>query len=141
MRHRLVLALLAAPVLAAWMSSAARPQGREVWPVTNPSLTVTPATILSQPGQLIAFSCYNPNNVAGWVQVYDTTGAVVVGTTVPRTSLPLPRSSSSGMAQASTSSSGAVGVIALLNGMKVAAVGADGSSAMVSAVSCDFFTR
>jgi hypothetical protein len=56
---------------------------------------------------------FNPNNVVSYIQVFDTTGAVTLGTTTPTFVIPLP-------AGAAANVEFTIG-ISLTNGIKIAA--------------------
>lgn len=57
---------------------------------SQPALSNTAVVIKASPGPVLWFSCYNPNAAALYLQLYDATAAVVVGTTAPSLTLPLP---------------------------------------------------
>jgi hypothetical protein len=57
-------------------------------------LTTTVTTVKSSAGELGLYHCLNPNTVSAYVQIFDTSGAVTLGTTVPVLSLGIPASSS-----------------------------------------------
>lgn len=56
----------------------------------NQGTTVT--TVKSGAGELGAYHCINPNASVAYVQIFDTSGAVTLGSTVPVLSLGLPAS-------------------------------------------------
>ena len=54
------------------------------------NLGTTVVTVKSGAGELGAYHCVNPNTTLAYVQIFDTAGAVTLGTTVPVLSLGLP---------------------------------------------------
>lgn len=56
---------------------------------TQAALSNTAVSIKGSPGAIQALACYNPNATVEYVQVYDTTGSVTVGTTPAKFSVPL----------------------------------------------------
>ena len=61
-------------------------------PFFNAALVATVVSVKGVPGMLSWTDIYNPNATIAYVQVFDaaTTGAVTLGTTPPRLSLPVP---------------------------------------------------
>lgn len=94
-----------------------------------PSVTTSIGTLKPSRGALAWISCYNANPVA-WLQLFDTTGTPVLGSTVPRLSIPL---SATAVTQAVTPAQ-------FLNGIKYAVTSsATGAiSPGTGAVSCNF---
>lgn len=78
----------------------------------------TAATVSGSAGKLSGFSVMNTNTTTAWMQVFDTTGAVTLGTTVPTASFPIPANSTAANGAGSNFVS-TVGM-AIANGIKVA---------------------
>jgi hypothetical protein len=96
------------------------------------SLAATVKTIKAGPGQLMWAACNNGNAGAVYIQMFDTTGAVVLGTTAPKLFLPL-ASASAGMQWIEAT---------FLNGIKVAVTTTPtGSSAPGATIDCTFGFR
>jgi hypothetical protein len=155
MRRFLPLALSASVVAAGWML-AARAQGIDpgiaaIVSALKATLTNTPVpaavngwtpfldaaqstivtTIKGGAGELGAYHCLNPNASAAYVQIFDTVGAVTLGSTVPVLSLGLPASDGGNLEWA-------MGVH-FANAIKVAVTTtATGSTAPGTAVDCNF---
>lgn len=53
------------------------------------ALTNTAVTIKTGRTTVVGITCYNPNVETMFVQMYDTTGAVIVGTTTPKATQPI----------------------------------------------------
>jgi hypothetical protein len=88
-------------------------------------------TVKSSAGALGAYHCLNPNATAAYVQIFDTNGAVTLGSTVPVLSLGLPASDGGNLEWTQG--------IHFANGIKVAATTtATGSTALGTAVDCNF---
>lgn len=84
--------LLAISGSSAWAQANSGDQ-----PKTAIALSTTVVTISGKAGQLVYAACGNPNAALTYVQVFDTTGAVTLGTTVPTVVLPLPVSNSASL--------------------------------------------
>lgn len=122
-----MLALAAAMMLVSCEPAFAQVRGAV--PVTAAALSTTVATIKSGNSTLQWLHCYNPSNAAAFVQIFDTAGAVTLGTTVPKVSIGI-ATLTSAMVPAPTS---------FLAGIKAAATTtATGSSAPSAAVVCNF---
>jgi hypothetical protein len=94
-------------------------------------LTTTVTTVKSSAGELGAYHCLNPNASAAYVQIFDTSGAVTLGSTVAVLSLGLPASSGGNLEWT-------IG-LHFNNAIKVAATTtATGSTAPSTAVDCNF---
>jgi hypothetical protein len=94
-------------------------------------LSTTVTTVKSSAGELGAYHCLNPNASAAYIQVFDTSGAVMLGTTTPVLSLGLPASDGGNLEWG-------MGVH-FANAIKVAATTtATGSTAPGTAIDCDF---
>lgn len=62
--------------------------------MATPTIAIKPAS-----GQLGLTICYNPNAAQVYIQVFDTAkGNVVLGTTVPKLSIPIPPTNTGGFA-------------------------------------------
>jgi hypothetical protein len=61
-------------------------------PVLASGLTTTVVTVKNSAGELGAYHCLNPNVAAAYVQIFDTSGTVTLGVTVPVLSLGIPAS-------------------------------------------------
>lgn len=119
--------LLAAVVLAALCASADA-QVSAPAPYRNVALSNVAATIKSTRGTIQWGTCYNPSNAVALVNLYDTSSAVVVGTTTPKLSIGI----------ASGANSPIMGPAQFLNAIKIAATTGDGSTAPSSNLICNF---
>jgi hypothetical protein len=100
-------------------------------PFLDAAQSTTVVTVKSSAGELGAYHCLNPNASAAYVQIFDTAGAVTVGTTTPVLSLGLPASDGGNLEWG-------MGVH-FANAIKVAATTtATGSTATSTAVDCNF---
>ena len=98
-------------------------------------LTTTVTTVKGSAGELGAYHCLNPNTASAYVQIFDTAGAVTLGTTVPVLSLGLPASASG---PGGGNLEWGMG-IHFANAIKVAATTtATGSTAPATALDCNF---
>lgn len=95
-------------------------------PVTEPGYTpvalnalTTTTTVSSVPGRFGAYMFMNLNSAPAFVQVFDTTGAVTLGTTAPTFVIPLEANSTA--ANGAGANVAFAGGINLANGCKVAA--------------------
>jgi hypothetical protein len=61
-------------------------QSLQVTPLLLAALTNTSQTVRSSGGGFESFSCYNPNSSVSYVQVFDISGSVTVGTSTPKLS-------------------------------------------------------
>lgn len=121
---------LAAALMAWSLPAAAQSQGFA--PVLTNGLSTTPKVVKASNGAVELVACYNPNASAAYVQLFDTTGAVTLGTTTPKMSIGIP---------ATQHVSVQVGA-AFLAGIKVAATTtATGSTAPSAALDCNFAIR
>lgn len=50
----------------------------------------TVQTIKDGPGKLFGLIVQNPNNAAAWIQLFDESGTITVGSTTPKQSYPVP---------------------------------------------------
>lgn len=115
----LLFSLLATPALA--LDGAA--------PRLTTALTNSAQTLFGASARLAWYQCLNPSNAAAYVQLFDTTSAVVLGTTVPNAVVSLYTNESQfGMVD-----------LNFFTGVKVAATTtAAGSSAPSAALTCTF---
>lgn len=65
-------------------------------PAIYAAQTTTVRTVKGSQGVLAMVMAYNPNATAAYVQVFDTAGAVTLGTTVPVDIIPVPPASNAG---------------------------------------------
>jgi hypothetical protein len=95
-------------------------------------LSTTVQTVKSSAGTLGAYYCYNPNtSAAAYVQFFDTSGTVTLGTTTPVWSIGIPASSAANL--------DLVPGMTFSNAIKVAATTtATGSTAPTTAIDCNF---
>jgi hypothetical protein len=102
----------------------------QVTPVLVSALTNTATTIRSSGGGWESFSCYNPNSSVSYVQVFDISGSVTLGTSTPKLSYGIPANASWGMTDLA---------MVFANAIKVAATTtATGSTAPTNALVCNF---
>lgn len=95
------------------------------------ALTNTVLTVKSSNGVLGSWHCYNPSNAAAFVQVFNVTGTVTLGTTVPDLSF--------GMATLTNGGLEFTNGVVFSNAIKVAATTtATGSTAPSAALVCNF---
>lgn len=100
-------------------------------PSLKSALTATVVTVKSTNGVLGHLQCYNPSNAAAYVQVFDVSGAVTLGTTVPVLSF--------GLTTLTNNSVEFTNGYLFANAIKVAATTtATGSSAPSAALTCNF---
>lgn len=59
-------------------------------PVLATTLGTTVVTVKAVFGILTSYFIYNPNASAAYVQIFDTTGSVTLGSTVPKWSIAVP---------------------------------------------------
>jgi hypothetical protein len=99
------------------------------------SLTSSTQQVSPGPGSLLGWDCYNPNAAIAYVQIFDATTGVVLGTTVPNRVIPLNHNTTTGL-QAPSPPFG------VANGIQAAATTTQsGSTAPVSPVACEFYYR
>lgn len=92
---------------------------------SNTALTTTVVTVKGSAGQLGGYMIYNPNASAAYVQVFDVSGAVTLGTTRPDMVIAIPATSAANLDSAAG--------VAFANAIKIAAATTDsGSSALGS---------
>lgn len=100
-------------------------------PSRQSALSTTVQTVKGSAGQLYSYHCFNAAAATSYVQIFDTSGAVTLGTTTPALSLGLP-AGGAGNLHFTTG-------VAFANAIKVAATTtATGSSAPGTAVDCNF---
>lgn len=122
---RTLLALIAALVL---FPAAAFGLNGAVVNFVN-GLTTTVTTVGIAPGTLFWVQCYNPAAAVSYVQIFDTTGAVTLGTTPPTVAFGFPASSSQLLSLD----------MGISNGIKVAATTTpNGNVAPATALVCGF---
>lgn len=103
-------------------------------PVLANALSTTVKTVAASAAQLTFYHCSNPNTSAIYVQVFDISGTVTLGTSTPAISLRFP--GTDGTANLSQVN------LTFANAIKVAATTtATGSSAPSTAVDCNFGYR
>ncbi|SRR5579885_1944922 len=96
------------------------------------SLSNTAVTVKSSAGTLQSYYCYNPNASVAYVQIYDTSGAITVGTTTPKWSIGIPATSAANLGLPQNG-------LGFANALKVAATtGATNSTAPGTALDCNF---
>lgn len=103
-------------------------------PFLKTALSTTVTTVTSSAGYLDSVVCNNgngtENSVTTYIQIFDTTGTVTLGSTTPTLSIPIPPSNPGGATALHMN---------IANGVKVAATTtATGSSAPTTAVDCNF---
>lgn len=102
-------------------------------PVMITGLTNSAQTVIAAAQVLDGLQIFNPSNATAYVQIYDTAGAVVVGTTTPVWSIGIAAGASVSMADVN---------LAFANAIKVAATTtATGSSAPSSSLQANFSYR
>ena len=127
-------------VMLALLVLPARSQNYNVIGVTLPAITNSAQTAKASPGTLVAYECFNPNSSMAWVQVYDSTSAVV-STTEPVARWGVQATSSSGMQPPSVAGQYANG-LPLSVGLQVAATTTQtGTVAPASALNCTLVYR
>jgi hypothetical protein len=95
------------------------------------ALTNTAVTIKAKPGSLDSVVCYNPNASIEYIQVYDTTSAVVVGTTPNKFFVPVGSGSTQSLLNAN-----------MITGIKAAATSTpNGAGAPASPLVCTFLFK
>ena len=98
-------------------------------------LTNSAVTVTENPGPFLGYNCYNPNSTAVFVQLFDTTGSVTVGTTSPTRTIQILPAGPTGQQNISPPWSA-------VNGIKVAATTTQsGSTAPSTALNCEFYFR
>ncbi len=99
-------------------------------PVLANALSTTVLTVVSTPKVLSSYYCLNPNAATAYVQVFDTSGTVTLGTTVPKRSIGIPAGAAANLAGLNEM---------YLNAIKAAATTtATGSTANNTALDCNF---
>jgi hypothetical protein len=100
-------------------------------PSMQSALSTTVTTLKGAPGELGMWQCYNPAAAVSYVQVFDTAGAVTLGTTVPKFVIGVPTVTANTL-------EAAMG-IHFAAGIKVAATTTPtGSTAPATALVCSF---
>jgi hypothetical protein len=118
--------------LKATLTTTPTPGTTNGWtPYLDNGQSTTVTTVKGSAGELGAYHCLNPNASAAYVQIFDTAGAVTLGSTVPVLSLGLPASDGGNLEWTMG--------IHFANGIKVAATTtATGSTAPGTNVDCNF---
>ena len=102
-------------------------------PVLENALSTTVQTVTGSAGILDAYFCWNPNASVEYVQIFDISGTVTLGTSTPKWSIGIPPTSGGNLSQMA---------INFANAIKVAATTtATGSSAPGTALDCNFSFR
>jgi hypothetical protein len=119
-------------VLKTTLTTTSVPATSNGWtPFLDAAQGAAVTTVKSGAGELGAYHCLNPNASAVYVQIFDTSGAVTLGSTVPVLSLGLPASDGGNLEWTMG--------IHFANAIKVAATTtATGSTAPGTAVDCNF---
>lgn len=129
MRRLAIVAILLAGIVPA----AAQLTGNV--PFLADALSTTVKTVKSSGGALAWYACSNPNAAIAFVQVFDTTGAVTLGTTVPKVSLPVQAQAVTVLHLGNATGNG----VAMLAGIKIAATTTPkGLTAPAVALDCSF---
>lgn len=118
---------------AAWVTTTPSTTGG--WDSSlQAALSTTVQTVKGSAGNFGGYFCFNPNASVAYVQIFDTSGAVTLGTTVPILSFGIP-SGSSGNLEISNGAK-------FSNAIKVATTTTvNGSSANGTALDCNFFYK
>lgn len=122
-------------LLSLLLSVTAQAQFMDYLTFATFNLTNGTQQVSSGSGPWLGYNCYNPNAAIVYVQIFDATTGVVLGTTVPNRFIPLAPNSPTGL-QSPSPTFGAV------NGIQAAATTTqNGSTAPVSPVACEFYFR
>jgi hypothetical protein len=118
--------------LEARLTTTSVPATTNGWlPFLANGLSTTVVTVKASAGELGAYHCLNPNATAAYIQIFDTAGAVTLGSNSPVLSLGLPASDGGNVEWT-------MGVH-FANAIKVAATTtATGNAAPGTAVDCNF---
>lgn len=118
--------------LKATLTTTAVPASVNGWtPFLDAAQGTTVTMIKSSAGELGAYHCLNPNAAVSYIQLFDTSGAVTLGSTVPELSLGLPANDGGNIEWGMG--------IHFANAIKVAVTTtAQGSTAPGSGVDCNF---
>jgi hypothetical protein len=129
MRFAAGLAALCLAALAAGQAAAQNLSTEGSASFVASGLTTTVTTVKTSAGMLSWFACSNSNASAEFVQVFDTTSSVTLGTTTPKLALPIGPSGVTALAIPIGSN--------FLNGIKIAATTTPtGSTAPGTALNC-----
>jgi hypothetical protein len=102
-------------------------------PVLENALSTTVQTVVGSAAKLMSYYCYNPNATVAYVQIFDISGAVTLGTSVPKWSIAIPATSAANISGLN---------LAFANAIKVAATTtATGLTAPGTALDCNFGYR
>jgi hypothetical protein len=101
-------------------------------PIAETALSTTVQTVKSSAGTLGAYYCYNPNSTVAYVQVFDTSGTVTLGTTVAKWTMGIPPGAAANLGIP-------MGGLNFASAIKVATTTtATGSTANSTALNCNF---
>lgn len=102
-------------------------------PVLVNALSTTVTTVTGSAGILDTYFCHNPNTATAYIQIFDISGSVTLGSSTPKWSIAIPAGGSGNLAQMALN---------FANAIKVAATQtATGSSAPTTALDCNFGYR
>lgn len=133
----ILIVIVIALMLIAALPRRAQSQNYDYLTIPLIALSNTAQTVKASPGTLLGYSCVNPNVAAVFIQVYDSIGVIVVGTTVPRFNFRVAPTSSTGFVQPQVQ-----GAYYAAAGLQAAATTlAGGSAAPPLPVPCDFSVR
>lgn len=103
-------------------------------PVLLNALGTSVTTVKASAGRLVYLHCWNPNAAAAYVQVFDISGSVTLGTSTPKLSMAVPPTNSNGFVLPLQG-------IAFANAIKAAATStATGSTTPGTALDCNAAT-
>jgi hypothetical protein len=101
-----------------------------VTPSLVPALSTSVTTIRSSAGGFESYECYNPNSSVAYVQVFDISGTVTLGSSTPKQSIGIPATNRAGLSDLAMPYSNAIKVAATTT--------ATGSTAPTTALVCNF---
>jgi hypothetical protein len=131
---RIFAAIIAALALISPANAAYLPWPPSWTPVLENGLSTTVQTVDSSAGSLGYYYCYNPNTTVAYIQIFDTSGTVTLGTTTPKLSIGIPGTAGGNLEWANG--------VSFANAIKVAATTtATGSTAPSTAIDCNFGYR
>ena len=105
------------------------PQASGGWSVSSQTNLTSTATASSAAGKVGGYMFFNPNAGTAYVQVFDTTGTVTLGTTTPTLVIPIPGGAAANLELTNG--------IAIASGIKLAATTtATGSTLVSSGLTC-----
>ena len=104
-----------------------------ITPVLENGLSTTVQTVVGSAAKLDSYYCFNPNSSVAYVQIFDISGTVTLGTSTPKWSIGIPATGGANLSNLNLS---------FANAIKVAATTtATGSSAPTTAIDCNFGYR